>query len=217
MSERSGISSFDNIRNIIFDLGGVIINLDNGLTERSFAALGAKDFSKYFGHGFAARFFADYEVGKLSNRQFIDALKSMLGNDTNDEQIIFAWNAMLLDFRKEKMDLLKTLGKKYRLFLFSNTNALHLEEVRNIFAKQFSGQLLEDYFEKTYYSHILQLRKPDKNSFEWIVKENELNAEETILIDDAMINVEGAREAGLKGYYLEKGKTILDIDWGTVT
>src|SRR5215469_12795884 len=109
------------IRNIIFDLGGVIINLDNKRTEDAFVRLGAKDFRQYFGHGHAADFFKEYEVGKLSDQEFVDAIRQMLGNASiTDQDIIDGWNALLLDFPEERIHLLKQLGKTYRLFLFSN-------------------------------------------------------------------------------------------------
>jgi len=203
----------DNIQNIIFDLGGVIINLDNKLTENAFASLGAKNFDKYFGHGFAASFFKDYEIGKITDQQFINELKSMINPDVPDEIVVNAWNALLLDFPAERIELLKRLGKKYRLFLFSNTNALHLEALRKIYRSTFSDGELDDHFEKSYYSNVLGLRKPDKASFEFIINENKLNPASTLFVDDALINVEGANAAGLKGFYLEPGKTIIDINW----
>jgi putative hydrolase of the HAD superfamily len=203
----------ENIESIIFDLGGVIINLDNKLTENAFIALGAKDFHKYFGHGFAASFFKDYEIGKISDQQFIDELKTMIQLDVSDEIIIDAWNALLLDFPPERIMLLDKLSKKYRLFLFSNTNALHLEALRKIYRNTFSDGELDDHFEKTYYSNILGLRKPDKESFEFIIAENKLNPASTLFVDDALINVEGANNAGLKGFYLEPGMSITDINW----
>jgi len=202
-----------NIRNIIFDLGGVFINLDNSLTEKSFRDLGAKDFSKYFGHGFAASFFIDYELGKISDHQFLSALRTLLGKPVPDPELIQAWNELLLDFPRERMDLLRQLRKKYRLFLFSNTNALHLEALRKIFSKSFPGESLEDYFEKTYYSHLLQLRKPEKESYVYIIRENELDPFCTLFVDDARVNVEGAIAAGLQGHYLEKGQTVTHMRW----
>ena len=203
----------EDITTIIFDLGGVIINLDNKLTEKAFVNLGAKDFHHYFGHGFASSFFKDYEVGKISTRQFIDDLKSMIKLDMPDQTIIDAWNALLLDFPRERIRLLDKLKKKYRLFLFSNTNELHMEEVRRIYRDEFNGGELDDHFEKAYYSHIIKMRKPDKEAFQFIIDENKLSPSSTLFVDDALINVEGANAAGLKGFYLEPGKNITEIDF----
>ncbi len=201
------------IKNIIFDLGGVIINLDNKRTEDAFVTLGARNFSQFFGHGFAASFFKEYELGKISDLDFIESLRQMGNLKVPGEKIITAWNALLLDFPEQRVELLKELGKTYRIFLFSNTNALHMKTVSKIFQDTFGGDVLESLFEKAYYSHTLGLRKPDIASFRYIMEQNNLKGEETMFVDDALVNVEGANAAGLKGFYLEPGKTILDMDW----
>jgi len=201
------------IENIIFDLGGVIINLNNKLTENAFVELGAKDFNKFFGHGFAASFFKDYEVGKITSEEFINNIKQ-LGDFSmhGDDKIINAWNVMLLDFPKERIELLKALGNRYRIFLFSNTNALHYEEVRKIYQQTFNEEM-NDLFEKTYYSHTHQMRKPDISSYQFIINENKLNAASTLFVDDAFINIQGAIDAGLQGLYLPPSISIMDIKW----
>ncbi len=203
------------IKNIIFDLGGVIINLDNQLTENAFLALGARPLKEYFGHGHAASFFKDYEVGGISDQQFVDNIKSLTGITASDEDIIRAWNALLLDFPPERIRLLKDLRKSYRIFLFSNTNALHLAHLQQIYRDTFPGDEygLDGHFERAYYSHTLKMRKPDIGSFQYILKENQLRGEETLFVDDALINVEGAEKAGLKGFFLRPGTTITDFQW----
>lgn len=201
------------IKNIIFDLGGVIINLDNQRTEDAFTALGVKDFRSYFGHGHAISFFSEYEVGRISDQQFIDSIRQLTGISVSDQVIIDSWNALLLDFPSERIQLLQQLGKTYRLFLFSNTNALHLAALQQIYINTFGGGSLEDHFEKTYYSHLLGMRKPDLASYEYILRENQLNAEETMFVDDAIVNVEGAEHAGLKGLFLRPGVSLLDFQW----
>ena len=201
------------IQNIIFDLGGVIINLDNKLTEKAFVDLGVKDFRKYFGHGFAASFFSDFEVGKISDQQFISDLKKMMEVDVSDQVIMDAWDALLLNFPQERIRLLDVLKRKYRLFLFSNTNALHLKKVQSIYRNEFGSGSMEDHFEKTYYSHLIHLRKPDAASFEYIIRENNLDPAATMFVDDAQVNVDGANAAGLKGFYLAPGISITDLEW----
>jgi glucose-1-phosphatase len=201
------------IKNIIFDLGGVLINLDNKLTEKAFVDLGAKNFAQYFGHGFAASFFKEYEVGKISDEEFIQNLRQLGGLDVPDETIIKAWDALLLDFPPQRIELLKTLANQYRIFLFSNTNALHMKTVRKIYQDTFGEETLDDLFEKAYYSNVLGMRKPDVLSYQYITNENNLDPSETLFVDDAWINVEGANAAGLKGFYVEPGKTVLDANW----
>ena len=201
------------VKNIIFDLGGVILNLDNGRTEKAFTALGVKNFREYFGHGFAASFFKDYEVGRLTDRQFIDSIRQLTGLDVPDQAIIDSWNALLLDFPPERIQLIKHLRKSYRLFLFSNTNALHLAALQQIWSSTFDDGSLDDHFEKAYYSHLLGMRKPDREPFEHILLENGLKGAETLFVDDAMVNVEGAEKAGLRGLFLRPGMTLMDFQW----
>jgi FMN phosphatase YigB (HAD superfamily) len=201
------------VKNIIFDLGGVILNLDNQRTEDAFTAMGVKNFREYFGPGHAASFFKEYEVGRIDDRQFIDAIKELTGLTVSDETIIRAWNALLLDFPPERMQLLKELRKRYRIFLFSNTNALHLAALQQTYTSTFDSGTLDEHFEKTYYSHTLGMRKPDAASFEYILRENQLKGEETLFVDDALVNVEGAEAAGLKGLYLRPGIHLLDFQW----
>jgi HAD superfamily hydrolase (TIGR01509 family) len=201
------------IKNIIFDLGGVILNLDNRRTEEAFVALGVKNFREYFGHGFAASFFKEYEVGRISDREFIDSIRQLTGLAVPDQDIVDGWNALLLDFPSERIQLLKELRKKYRLFLFSNTNALHLAALQQIWTVTFGDGSLDQHFEKTYYSHLLKMRKPDRESFDFILKENRLKGPETLFVDDAIVNVEGAELAGLKGLFLRPGISLLDFQW----
>jgi putative hydrolase of the HAD superfamily len=201
------------IKNIIFDLGGVIINLDNQRTTDAFVALGLKNIREYFGHGHAASFFKDYEVGKLTDREFIDAIREAGGLSASDAAIVDGWNALLLDFPPERIELLKKLKNNYRIFLFSNTNALHLAALQAIYTRTFGTGSLDDLFENTYYSHLLGMRKPDRASYEYILKENGLNGPETLFVDDAIINVEGAEQAGLKGLFLRPGISLLDFQW----
>jgi putative hydrolase of the HAD superfamily len=201
------------IKNIIFDLGGVILNLDNRLTEVAFLNLGVKNFREYFGHGFAASFFKEYEIGRIDDRRFIDSIRQLTGLDIPDQPIIDSWNALLLDFPAERIQLLRELGKNYRLFLFSNTNALHLAALQQIWASTFGHGSLDEYFEKTYYSHLLGMRKPDRESYEFILRENHLIGSETLFVDDAIVNVEGAEQAGLKGLFLRPGISLLDFQW----
>jgi putative hydrolase of the HAD superfamily len=133
--------------------------------------------------------------------------------DVPGQAIVDGWNALLLDFPVERIELLKQLGQSYRIFLFSNTNSLHLTALRQIYTRTFGSGTLDDHFEKTYYSHLLGMRKPERESYEYILRENQLHGPETLFVDDAIVNVEGAEQAGLKGLYLRPGISLLDFQW----
>jgi HAD superfamily hydrolase (TIGR01509 family) len=202
----------DNIKNIIFDLGGVIMDIDVKRTLHAFTKLGIQNIDAYFGHGFAASFFSDHEAGRMSDEDFIAEIKKLISVTLPDQAVLDAWNALLLQFPPERMRLLRSLKSRYRLFLYSNTNAIHYQKFSEIYRETFSGRL-EDLFEKAYFSHVLGQRKPDLGGFKQIIAENDLNPGETLFVDDAMINVEGAIKAGLKGLYLPPGFYITDIRW----
>jgi len=209
----------ENISTIIFDLGGVIMDIDVRHTLKAFSRLGIKNIENYFGHGFAASFFSDHEAGRISDEEFLKEIKKLLTQeggdeavDISDEAVIDAWNALLLQFPPERISLLKAIRSQYRLFLFSNTNAIHYDKFREIYRNSFSGEL-EDLFEKAYFSHSLGHRKPDTSGFELIIRENGLDPKQTLFVDDAFINVEGALKTGLKGLYLPPGFFITDIRW----
>ena len=193
---------------------GLFLNLDNQRTEDAFVALGVKNFRELFGHGHAASFFIDYEIGKISDQEFISKLKQLAGIAVPDSAVIDAWNVMLLDFPPERIELLKKLGKHYRVFLFSNNNAMHLAALQKIYRDTFKVGELDGHFEKSYYSHTLGLRKPGTESFLHIIRENNFDPAATMFVDDALVNVEGANAAGLKGLYLKPGTTVMDVDWG---
>jgi putative hydrolase of the HAD superfamily len=202
----------ENVKNIIFDLGGVIMDIDVKQTMRAFSDLGMKNIHDYFGHGFAASFFSDHEAGRISDEEFIAEIRNLLNGEVSQNELIDAWNALLLQFPAERIKLLKELKSKYRLFLYSNTNAIHYTRFSEIYRKSYSDNL-EDLFEKAYFSHVLGHRKPEITGFELIVTENDLDPKTTLFVDDALINVEGAIKAGLKGLYLPPGFFITDIRW----
>ena len=197
------------IRNIIFDLGGVILDIDIPKTKRAFEALGVSNIDEFFGIGKAASIFKEQEVGSISDDDFIAQLGEMGGRSLQREDVIAAWNAMLIRFPEERIALLKKLRQRYKLFLFSNTNAIHLKAFHKMFREQF-GSSLDDLFDKVYYSHVMGVRKPDEKSFRFILEDSRLNASETLFVDDAGINIEGAERVGLKTLYLEKGKDIIE-------
>jgi glucose-1-phosphatase len=200
------------LSNIIFDLGGVIMEIDVKQTLRAFTQLGIDHIQDYFGHGFAASFFSDHEAGKISDADFLKEIKNLLPQEVTDEAVVQAWNALLLYFPTERIDLLRSLKGRYRLFLYSNTNAIHYRKFSEIYQNSFGGRL-EDLFEKAYFSHSLGHRKPDLGGFQQIIAENGLDLQKTLFVDDAWINVEGAIRAGLKGLYLPPGFFITDIRW----
>lgn len=199
------------VQNIIFDLGGVLLNLDMQRTRNEFIRLGLTQIDDLFRIGHAASFFKQYEIGTINDEEFVEKALELAHKGTTHQQIIDAWNMMLLDFPQERVHFLNRLKTKYRLFLFSNTNAIHLQYFQKSYQTEY-GNALDDHFEKAYYSHIINQRKPDVAAYQYVIQDCKINASATLFIDDALVNVEGARQAGLQGVHLTEGKTVLDLD-----
>lgn len=199
------------IRNIIFDLGGVFLNLNYQLTEDAFVAAGVTDFHTYFTQHFSNPLFEQLETGKISEQDFYQGFREQTGTSINDETIRDAWNAMLLDFPAARLQWLNEVSKRYRIFLFSNTNQIHYDAFMARFTQDHPGVDFNSYFIKAYYSQYMGLRKPYPEAFQFILNEQQLNPAETLFIDDTSKNITGAQAVGLQTIYLEKGMEIVDI------
>lgn len=191
-------NSFDAI---IFDLGGVIINLDYQLTIEAFKKLGIENFEEMYTQAKQNNLFDDFETGKISSQHFINSLLPFLPSGTSANKVVHAWNAMILDFPSKRLELLDQLNSKYRIFLLSNTNDIHLQAVNRSLANT-TDRKLDSYFEKVYLSHEVKLRKPHKEIFELVCAEQNLNPAITLFIDDTIGHVNGANSIGLKGIHL---------------
>jgi epoxide hydrolase-like predicted phosphatase len=198
------------IKNIIFDLGGVIMNIDFKKTTDAFAALGFHDFAQYMTQYHITPFFSAYEVGEIDNAAFIKGIQQIAGRPVAGDRIIEAWNALLLDFPPGRIALLEKLKSRYRLFLLSNTNALHHDAFQQTLFN-LTGKRLEDIFEKTYFSHLVHLRKPHAAIYQLVLDENDLDPAETLFIDDTASNFSGAEETGMQIFHLEKPMQITEI------
>lgn len=186
------------IKNIIFDLGGVILNIDFNKTIEAFRKLGISEIEEIYTGYRQSNFFDSYDKGKISDREFIETLKKHLRCPVGDVQVLKAWNAMILDFPADRIELLKRLKKKYRLFLLSNTNSLHFPFYNKQLLDVYGIKDLSMLFEVTYYSFRFGMRKPDLEFFNLLMTENKLNPYETLFVDDVLLNLEAAEKLGIK-------------------
>jgi HAD superfamily hydrolase (TIGR01509 family) len=202
------------IKNILFDLGAVLIDIDYHKVAAAFANLGIKNFELQFSQLNASSLFEDLETGKISEAEFHKAIQQQTGMPLESALINNAWNAILLDFRKESMACLSSLKNQYQLYLLSNTNAIHLTKVNEIASKQLGVKVLDEYFHKAYYSHVIGLRKPHKEAFQFVLDDANINPEETFFIDDTLPNIETANQMGFKTHHLLKGERVENIKIG---
>lgn len=197
-----------NVRHIIFDLGGVILNIDYSKTEQSFTDLGIKDFGTQFSQMQQNAFFDNWETGRIKRDQFIGELKNRIPVAASDQVIIDAWNAMLLDIPLRRLQILQQLQLHFDTFLLSNTNEIHEEAFNKTLKAQCGFNGMGVFFDKIYYSHHVGLRKPAKEIFELVLQQNNLSPERTLFIDDSMQHIEMARSLGLQTILMEKGMTM---------
>ena len=199
------------IKSIIFDLGGVILNLDYSKTEDEFKKIGVLHFKELYSQKKQTLLFDEFEKGKIKPEEFIFSLKDSENLKIKEVDFINAWNAMLLEIPIENLQFINGLKKDYNIFLLSNTNEIHI--------KKFEGDLktnnmLEQFykcFDKIYYSSRMGKRKPEENCFNQVLEENGLIAENTLFIDDSIQHIEGAKKVGIKTFHLEKNKSILNL------
>jgi putative hydrolase of the HAD superfamily len=198
------------IKNIIFDLGGVILNINYQLTLNAFKKYGVKNIESLYTQAQQVGLFDKFDRGLISPQQFREGIRKRTRQNLTDNQIDEIWNAMLLDLPSQRLALLHQIKHYYRSFLLSNTNYIHIEEFSKIIYRSFGINDLSDYFEKIYLSHLIKLRKPDPEVFLLILKSNGLRVEETLFIDDSLQHVEGARSLGIQAYHLKvnEGESI---------
>jgi HAD superfamily hydrolase (TIGR01549 family) len=192
----------NNIKNIIFDLGGVFIDINYQKTEVAFINAGITNFNELYNQHRASSVFEDLETGKISASFFYNELRNISKTQISDTAIKSAWNAMLGDFLLKEIDWLASIKNKYRLFLYSNTNQIHYEAFTRLFQQEIGNSNFDDYFIKAYYSHMFGLRKPYAASYQKILEEQKILAAETLFIDDTLVNIEGAKNAGLQTLHL---------------
>lgn len=200
------------IKHIIFDLGGVFLNINFQLTNQAFAKLGVTDFNNMFTQHYSNPLFELLETGKITEHEFYDAFREATQVALTNQEIKDAWNALLLDFPPERIQWLEQMAKKYNLYLFSNTNQIHYDCFMQQFKQVFDGKNFNDYFIKAYYSQDLGLRKPYPNAFEAILNEQSLNPADTLFIDDTVKNVEAAESLGMQTIHLAPPLTVLDLN-----
>jgi len=200
-----------NIKNIIFDLGNVLLNLDFNASIEAFHKLGLGSNVLNKQQAYADPVFYELEVGNITPEEFRKRVREILNSPrVTDRQIDDAWTAMILDIPLPRVKLLQKLGEKYNIYLFSNTNQIHIEKLHPAFVKQY-GIEFPSLFVKDFYSHEINERKPDLNSYLKVIEISGINAEETLFVDDHEKNIDGARKAGLKTCWLKNGIEITQI------
>ena len=207
MKLSSLIPGHSDIRNIIFDFGGVICNIDIRITEKRFLEMGMKPFDPSNPRENMG-IFNDLETGHLSAAGFRNALRLRFTQTYSDRELDDAWNALLLDIPESRIRTLEKIRKHYRIFLLSNTNEIHYRKYLEDFRSFYGYKDFDALFHKAYFSYLLGMRKPDAAIFQYLLDDQRLIPGETLFIDDTLQHVESASKLGIRGFHLEEGLEI---------
>jgi putative hydrolase of the HAD superfamily len=207
-----------NIKNIIFDLGKVLLNLDFNASIVAFQKLGLKNDVLDSKQAYSDAVFYELEVGKVTPKEFCNRVRKVLNNaDATDLQIEDAWYSMILDIPASRVKIVQELSKNYNVYLFSNTNQIHIERLHRAFKAE-HGIDFPLLFVKDFYSHEIHERKPDLSSYKKVIELSGINPEESIFIDDLEKNIIGAQQSGLKTFWLKEGMELRTVfDFATIS
>jgi putative hydrolase of the HAD superfamily len=199
------------IKNIFFDLGSVLLDIDVGKTMKSFEKQGISVSLLERIYETPDNFFLLFERGAISKADFRNEIRSLAKNNMTDSQIDSAWSAMVVGFQNEIIDLLISLKQKHYLFLLSNTNEIHVPVYTQMFRETSKGISFDDIFSKIYYSHVVKLSKPNPAIYTYVLEDSGVDPKESVFIDDLLQNVNSANEAGLPAYQLTEEERLTDL------
>ena len=196
------------IKNIIFDLGGVLLDINYHKTADAFKALGIKDFDALYSQYKINDFFEKFETGDVTDDEFYASVRKYAQLPLTNSEIDDAWNAMLLQFRIPTLDFIKTLRGKYRVYVLSNTNRIHYRAFQKMLQEEIGKDNLDDYFDKSYYSHLIKMRKPYAETYEFVLNDIQALPQETFFIDDTRNNIETADRLGMETHLMIAGELV---------
>ena len=198
------------IRNILFDLGGVILDINVQATLKKFYELGFPAVLLNYPHNMTTDLFFRFETGKIGIPEFRDELRRISGVDVGDRELDDAWNAMLVRIPAERTRLIDKLAARYRLYMLSNTSPLHAPVYEKMY-EEASGIPMKAAFTGIYYSHRIGWHKPDKEAWEYVLKDAGILAEETLFLDDNIHNIKASQELGFQAIHIHERTSLLDL------
>jgi putative hydrolase of the HAD superfamily len=207
---QTGKINLQGIKNIIFDLGQVLLNIDPNLSAKAFAKLGIREGVDFWGSRSSNEMLIRFEKGAIPADEFRQIALEKLVPGIKPQEVDEAWNALLLDFPARKVEKLNSLRKTFLIFLLSNTNQIHNECYMGRFENE-NGYGLGELFDRLWFSHQIGLVKPDPEIFRYVLNDGGLNPEETLFIDDTLVHVEAARSVGINGWHLLPETDICDL------
>ena len=201
---------YKGVKNLLFDFGGVIISLSKANAIQRFKEIGFPEIEKYLGEYRQEGIFLEYETGKINREDFQKEFRRLGNNQATLEEIDSAWLGFLLDIPQYKYDLLRELRKKYNVYLLSNTNPSVCAWARS---SEFSpeGKPIDDFFDKCYLSYEIGCAKPEKEIFDFIIKDSDMKPEETLFFDDGPANIDIADKLGFQTYLTNQDEDLRKV------
>jgi FMN phosphatase YigB (HAD superfamily) len=197
------------IKNIIFDYGNVIFKIDFNRAQHSFSELGIKNVENFFAHKAHNPIFDQFEQGFISSAEFREGIREVAGiPGLTDTEIDHAWNSLLIGVPEPNHDLLLQVKEKYRTFLLSNNNEIHYNWIMDYLMRVHQLESNAIFFEKDYYSHLMKMRKPNPEIFEYVLKEHQLDPTETLFIDDSPQHLKTAASLGMHTHLLTADESL---------
>ena len=195
----------EKIKNIVFDLGGVILTLDRSESVRRFEQAGLEQAEELLDPYHQKGIFLDLEEGRLTSEEFYDAVREIAGKYISDKEIDHGWLGFIADTPIYKLEMLEELRKSYKLYLLSNTNPVIMSWAMSP-AFSPKGKSLDQYFDKLYLSYQIGTTKPHREIYEHLLKDSGINPAETLFIDDGAANIEAGKDLGMRVFQPKNGE-----------
>ena len=200
-----------NIKTIIFDFGGVILDIDPQITINEFQKMGFKDIAKTNSKELIEDIIRKFARSIYTPEVFRKRLRAFLELDVSDQKLDDAWNALIYDIPAERIEILEQVKKNYQMLLLSNSNEIHYDLYVRDLQLRFGYREFDELFNKAYFSFDVHLSKPDPEVYEFIINQHDLKPSQTLFIDDNEENIAAASKLGLKTYLLAKPERVRDI------
>ena len=201
------MKQFNNISTIIFDLGGVLCDLDIDRCIMNFKQLGLENFEHYLNNFGQSGFFMQVEKGLINDDEFRSEVRKLTSKSLTNEQINDAWNSFLVGIPTEKLDIILELRKKFRIIMLSNTNIIHFPNTVARFFN-YNGKKLTDFFDKCYLSYEMKMAKPDAEIFLKLLEDEQVQANQCLFLDDGLKNINQAQMLGLQTYLVVPNENL---------
>ncbi|MDX2430842.1 MAG: HAD family phosphatase [Bacteroides sp.] len=198
------------IKNILFDLGGVILDIDVHATLKGFYELGFPSELLQYPNNMTSDLFFRYETGKIGTKEFRNEIRKITGLDFSDEALDEAWTAMIVRIPEERTLLLEKLKERYDLYMLSNTSPLHAPVFEQMYLEK-AGRPMKDLFKEIYYSYEIGWHKPDKEAWEYVINDAGIVPQETLFLDDNIHNIKASQELGFQAIHIHERTRLTDL------